>query len=164
MTTQVLQHLAHSPVMIRAAIKGVSAFQSARLNAGFGEVIRVDELIGVFAVIEYGDVLSLVNPLEEDLKNSQPAVAQDGAGPEDCDIQTVSGVLPAQVLSGKFGFAILFHWNGNSFFRHGIRLGYSVNRARRNENDLLYRPERTRLQEIFCSIPVHAPEQSLVFC
>jgi hypothetical protein len=69
--------------MIRAAIKGVSALQGACMNAGFGEVIRVDELIGVFAVIEYGDVLSLVNPLEEDLKNSQPAVAQDGAGPED---------------------------------------------------------------------------------
>ena len=78
-----LQHLAHRPELLRAAIKGVGALQGAGQNTGFGQILRVDELVGVFAVIEYGDVFSLVNPLEEDLKNSKSAVTQDGAGPDD---------------------------------------------------------------------------------
>src|SRR5262245_55707837 len=83
MVAEMLQHLAHRPEPVRAAIEGVGALQGAGQNTGCGQVLRVDELVDVFAVIEYGDVLSLVNPLEEDLKNSKPAVTQDGAGPDD---------------------------------------------------------------------------------
>ena len=69
-----LQQLAHGPEPVRAAIEGVAALQRARPNAGFGQVVRMDELVGVSAIIEYRDIFALVNPFEKNLKYSEPAV------------------------------------------------------------------------------------------
>jgi len=74
MAAEMLQHLAHGPKPVRTAIKGVGALQHARLNTGFREIVGVDELVGILAVTEHRDVFPLVNPLEEDLKDSKPTM------------------------------------------------------------------------------------------
>ena len=56
----------------------------------------MDKLVDVFAVVEHGDVLALVNPLEKNLEDSQPPVAHDGTGTDDRDIQTSCGVIGTQ--------------------------------------------------------------------
>ena len=76
-------------------LKASLPFQRARLNTGFGEIVRVDELVGILAVTEHRDVFPLINPLEEDLKDSQAGRAPRSCRPDDRDIQTVPRVFPA---------------------------------------------------------------------
>ena len=95
MAAEMDQYLTHGPEPVRAAIESVAALSGARLNTGFGQIVRVDELVGVFAVTEHWDVFPLIDPLEEDLKNSQPAVPHNRAWPDDRDIETFPPVFPA---------------------------------------------------------------------
>jgi len=112
-----LQHLAHGPEPVCTAIKGVGSSHDARLNTGFREIVSVDELVDILAVTEHRNAFPLVNPLEEDLKDSKPTLPHDRARPDDGDIQTVPCVFPTQVLSGKLGFAICLYRGWDGFLR-----------------------------------------------
>src|SRR2546425_1034682 len=120
MVAEVLQHFPHGSEPVRAAIEVIGTLQHARPNTGFREIVRMNELIDVFTVVEHWDFLALVNPLKKDLEDSQPTVTGDGAGADDRDIQTFPRVLPAQGLSSALGSAILLHARRAGLLRAGI--------------------------------------------
>ena len=130
MATEVFEQLAHAFETVGAAIEQIGSSNGACLNAELREIISVDELINIFAAVEHGDILTFENPLEEDLKDSKSPGPDDRTRAHDRDVQALSNIVPAQELSRKLGFAILFNREGGHFLRHRIRLGNAVNRAR----------------------------------
>jgi hypothetical protein len=77
MAAEMLQHLSHGTEAFGATVELVGAFQMTRLYTRFGKIIRMHELVNVFPMIEHGNILTVVNPLEENLENAQPAMAHD---------------------------------------------------------------------------------------
>ena len=70
----------------------VGAGVAKRLNAGGGEVLRVDELIAVAAVADDPDFFAVVDELEEDGEETQAAAVDDG-GTADGDDVEIAGVV-----------------------------------------------------------------------
>jgi hypothetical protein len=87
MAAEMLQHLSHGAEAIRATVEVVGTFQMACLYTRFGKIIRMHELVNILPIIEHGNILTLVNPLEENLEDAQPAVAEDRPGPDDRDVE-----------------------------------------------------------------------------
>ena len=72
-------------------------------QADVGEVVGVDELVAVRAVAEHDRVGAVGDPVEEDAEDAQAAVAEDGAGADDRDVEAVGGGSQAGPLGGQLG-------------------------------------------------------------
>ena len=58
-----------------------------RLDAGGGEVLRVDELIAVAAVADDPDFFAVLDELEEDGEQAEAAAVDDGGAADGDDVE-----------------------------------------------------------------------------
>src|SRR5439155_11829714 len=108
----------------------------------------VDELIRVVAATEHGDVAPLLHPVEEYLKDSETAVAEDGPGPNDRRVQAVVPhealhELLARELGASVGLARL----RLGLLVHRIALRHTEDGARRGMHHLAHARRKGRAQQ-----------------
>ena len=76
-----------------------------RLDAGGGEVLRVDELVAVAAVADDPDFFVVVDELEEDGEEAEAAAVDDGGAADGDDVEIVGrirrGSFLRRVWSGR---------------------------------------------------------------
>ena len=74
-------------------------------NTGVGEILRVDELVAVFAATDGPDAAAFVDEFEEDGEETEPAEIDDGRAADDGDVQ-VMPVFFEDLLAFPFGAAV----------------------------------------------------------
>ena len=101
-----LERLAHGAELGGADVVGGGPGPVAGAQARVGQIVGVHELVPVVAAVEHEHRSALGHQLEEDRHEAEPAVAEDGAGPDDRDVEPVGGGLPAQRLRLELGPAV----------------------------------------------------------
>ena len=86
---QRLERLAHGAEALGADVVDGEPRPRRGADARVGQVVGVDELIEVVAVAEHRNAAALLDPVEEDLKDAEAAVADDRARPDDGDVEPV---------------------------------------------------------------------------
>lgn len=75
------------------------------LDAGGGEVFGIDELVLVVAGADDPDGFAVVDELEEDGEEAEPAGVHDGGAAEDDDVERCGEGLE-ELFAGEFGLAV----------------------------------------------------------
>ncbi len=123
----------------------------------------MDELIDIVAPAQDRHIESGPNPLEENLKYSQPSMAQNRSRPNDRHVQTFVHITSADLFGFVFGSAVGFPWGRGRFFGHRIRLGGAEHRARRGVNHFGDAFNLCCLQKIPRSFHIYGFEEMAIF-
>jgi len=84
-----LVHLAQRNHVVGADVEDIGTVIRQRLQAGCGEILSVDELVSVAAVADNPDLFSVIDELEENGEQAEPAAIDDGGTSEDNNVEIV---------------------------------------------------------------------------
>ncbi len=135
---QAQEQLAHAAEAIGAAQEGFRAGPAISQKAGAREVVGVDELVAVVAVAQQVQRAALSHPLEQDLEDAEPAVAEDGARAHDAHVETACDVARRLALALELGAPVGLPRARRRALVDGIFVGHAVDRARRHQDQLAH--------------------------
>ena len=133
-----LEHLAHGAELFRPAVIRGRSRPPGRENAGLRQVVRVHKLVTVVPAPEHRDVITLANPLEEDLENAEPSVPHDGARANDGDVQAGGRSPGAQFLALQLGAPVSFTGRRRRGLGDGVGRRHAEDGAGGHVNDLAH--------------------------
>ena len=139
----------------------VRALVIERLEAGGGEVLRVDELVAVAAVADDPDFFVVVDELEEDGEEAEAAAVDDGGAADGDDIEIV-GVFGEDLFSFEFGAAVELDGIGCFVFGDVVAEIAGPEAVAGDEDELFSAGIFCRLGEVAGAVDVGGPEEVVV--
>jgi hypothetical protein len=104
---------------------------------GVDEVLDVEELVLVVPLADHGDALAVVDPVEEDLEDTEAALAEERLRAQDGDVQPVAVGL-AHPLRLNLGLAVGADGDEAVLLRDGVLLVQAVDRRAGDVDDRLH--------------------------